>query len=80
MGEYVRERVLRALGLSRVWVELSALSARMRRLEQDVRLLRADAEARQPFDRPRTIHRPRTIPASPPPPVAFDPNKPKGTA
>ena len=36
MGELLRSRVLRALGLGRVWAELEALSTRMRRLEKDV--------------------------------------------
>lgn len=55
MGEYVRSRVLRALGLGRLWLELEALSARLRRVEQDVVALQ-----RAP--------RSETIPASPPPP------------
>lgn len=39
MGEILRERVLRALGLGRVWLELEALSTRMKRIEQDVQRL-----------------------------------------
>lgn len=59
MGEYVRQRVLRALRLSSVWSQLDALSTRLRRLEQDVvALQRAGGQPR-----------PMTIPASPPPPA-----------
>lgn len=57
MGEYVRERVLRALGLARVFVQLEALNTRLKRMEQDVLALQ---------QQPRS----QTIPASPPPPVA----------
>lgn len=39
MGEYVRSRVLRALGLGTVWAQLEALSTRMRRIEKDVQTL-----------------------------------------
>lgn len=68
MGDYVRNRVLRALGLGSLWVQLEALSVRLRRVERDVVELQ-----RAP--------RPQTIPASPPPPVAFDPSlRKKGEA
>lgn len=59
MGERLRARVLLYLGLGKVWVELEALSARMRRIEQDM-------SGRRPTPLPPV--RPMTIPASPPPP------------
>jgi hypothetical protein len=55
MGERLRSRVLLYLGLGKVWVELEALSARMRRIEQDM------GAGRPALPRP-------TIPAMPPPP------------
>lgn len=55
MGELLRRRLLRALGLSGLGAQLNALSARLRRLEQDVATLQRG-------------QRPITIPASPPPP------------
>jgi hypothetical protein len=55
MGEVLRSRVLRALGLENVWLQLEALGARLKRVEQDVVALQ-----RAP--------RGQTIPASPPPP------------
>lgn len=56
MGEILRERVLRALGLGRVWLELEALSTRMKRIEQDVQRLQV-----APRNNLGTLH--RTIPA-----------------
>jgi hypothetical protein len=55
MGEVVRERVLRALGLGKLWVQLEALSVRLRRVEQDL-------------ERVRLERRPETLRAAPPPP------------
>jgi hypothetical protein len=39
MGEIVRQRVLRALGLAGLWVRLDAMATRIKRLEQDVVVL-----------------------------------------
>jgi hypothetical protein len=55
MGEAVRQRVLRALGLAGLWVHIDALSARMRRIERELEDHRKDP--------PRM-----TLRAAPPPP------------
>lgn len=36
MGELVRSRVLRALGLGTLWVQIDQLALRLRRVEQDL--------------------------------------------
>lgn len=56
MGELIRQRILRALGLATLWVELDAMKARTKRLEQDVVVLQRGGTK-------------QTIPASPPPAV-----------
>ncbi len=66
MGEVLRRRVLRALGLGGLWMRLDAIQARVKRLEQDVLLLQLEGRAQ----RPSQGHPPKqTIPASPPPAV-----------
>lgn len=55
MGDAVRQRVLRALGLANLWVVLDALSVRIRRVEQDL-------------ERAQHERRPETLRAAPPPP------------
>ena len=56
MGEVLRERVLRALGLGSLWQQLAAMATRIKRLEQDVVVLQRGGPK-------------QTIPASPPPAV-----------
>ncbi len=56
MGELLRSRVLRALGLANVWVQLEALSTRLKRVEVSLDLLTGGER------------RPQTIRAAPPPP------------
>ncbi len=64
MGELLRSRVLRALGLANIWVQLEALSTRLKRVEVGLDLLSGEAG-------PRT--RPQTLRAAPPPPAAGEP-------
>lgn len=59
MGEWLRKRALRALRLEHWWTHIEALSARLRRLEDDVENLQL---GKPPFARPQTLR------ASPPPP------------
>ncbi len=60
MGEWLRKRALRALHLEHWWTHIEALSARLRRLEEDVENLQL---GKSPF-----TPRPQTIRAAPPPP------------
>ncbi len=62
MGDTLKSRVLLYLGLGKVWVELEALSARLKRLEGDVYGART-GQLPLPPPSPKL-----TIPASPPPP------------
>jgi hypothetical protein len=80
MGEFLRTRVLRALGLANLWVQLEALSLRLSRVEEDVDRMQQpvsqevlDRVRAQLFEPPQ---RPQTLRAAPPPP----PDKPKGVA
>ncbi len=60
MGEWLRRRALRALHLEHWWTHIEALSARLRRLEEDVENLQ--------LGKPPFTPRPQTIRAAPPPP------------
>jgi len=66
MGEFLRRRVLLALRLSNVWVELEALSVRLRRVEMDLEQLAEESAPPPPstFPPPRSL----TLRAAPPPP------------
>ncbi len=71
MGERVRSRVLRALGLANVWVQLEALSVRLQRVEEVLRELQ-EPVSQELIDRVRgrlsEPPRPQTLRAAPPPP------------
>jgi hypothetical protein len=49
MGDFVRARVLRALGLGALWVQLDALSTRLRRVEGDLEA-QADLQRKQALE------------------------------
>jgi hypothetical protein len=49
MGEIVRDRVLRALGLGALWVQLNALSARLKRVEGDLEAM-AELQRKQAIE------------------------------
>src|SRR3954462_3864457 len=80
MGEFLRSRVLLALRLSNVWVQLEALSVRLRRVEEDVdavqQLVSQEVHGRVRARLSEPPQRPQTLRAAPPPP----PDKPKGAA
>ncbi len=79
MGGYLRERVLRALGLDSVWEQFNLLSLRLRRVEEDLRAMRGPVSP-ELLERLRgqlsEHQRPQTLRAAPPPP----PDKPQGSA